>query len=287
MRAREAWRMRGVAGLAGRVFFSRHARPAALVFVVIVAVAVLGPLATESANEQDLLLRNRGPSSGHWLGNDSFGRDVFARILVAASVTMRASLLALAIALVLGVVPGLVSGYLGGAVDAVMNRIGDAMLSLPPLVLALAIIGMAGPGLTEAMVAVGVVLAPRFFRLSRGLAADIAQEPYVEAARADGLGPSRIVMHHIVPGVLGSLLVQASFIFGFIIAAEAGLSFLGLGVQPPTPSWGSMLREAYSQVNQSWFQVVPPAVAITLAVWALAAVGDSLHEVLGGAGDRA
>ncbi|MFD9664058.1 ABC transporter permease [Rhodococcus sp. NPDC059968] len=255
----------------------------ALGFIVLLGlVAVFGPLLPlADPNAQVLATKNSGPSAANWLGTDSFGRDILSRLVAATRVTMLASLQGLTVAIVLGVPLGLLAGYLGRITDSVLSRIADGLLSLPPLILALAILGVAGPGLTNAMIAIGIVFAPRFYRVARSAAQTVASETYIEAVRADGCPTSRILGRHVLPNASSPLLVQISFTIGFIITAEASLSFLGLGVQLPTASWGSMLRDAFAHIHESWFPIIPPAVLITVTVFAFSVLGDGLRDAFG------
>ncbi|MDQ0382675.1 ABC transporter permease [Amycolatopsis thermophila] len=258
----------------------------ALGFLVLVALAaVLAPvLAPADPAAQDLVNQLQGPSSAHLLGTDNFGRDVLARALFGARVTLLAVIQALAIAGVAGIPLGLVAGFAGRWVDAVLSRISDALLSLPPLILALAIVGILGPGLTNVMIAIGVVLAPPLFRLARGAAQSITRETFVEACRAMGYSPWRIVWRHVLPNASSPLLVQLTFSAGVIIIAEASLSFLGLGVQPPDASWGTMLRDAFDAIYDSPWFMAAPAVLIVLTILAFAVLGDGLRDALEGRG---
>ncbi|MGE3619215.1 MAG: ABC transporter permease [Acidimicrobiia bacterium] len=269
---------------AWRRFRSNRVGLVCLAFVVaLVAMAVLGVVATpKDPDAQDLLARNVGPSGEHLLGADAFGRDVLSRLLVGARTSLVAAGIALGAAVLLGVPLGIVAGYArGGILDVLASRVADVLMSLPPLILAMAIAGISGGGLRNAMLAVGLVLAPRFFRVARAEAASNAGKPFVEAARADGCSTARLLWRYILPSSGGPLLVQVSFAVGFIITAEASLSFLGLGVEPPTASWGSMLRDAYTQVNRNSFQIFPPAVMITLSVAVFAVLGDVVRDVSG------
>lgn len=262
---------------------SNRSAMVALAFVVLLTlVALLSdvlPLAEPDA--QVLQNRLRGPSAENLLGTDSFGRDTLSRLVAATQVTMLAAAQALGVAVLLGVPLGLLAGFTGGLTDGVLSRVTDGFLSLPPLILALAIVGVAGPGLTNAMVAIGIVFAPRFYRVARSAAQSVARETYIEAVRADGCPTWRILLRHVLPNASGPLLVQASFAIGFIITAEASLSFLGLGVQLPTASWGSMLRDAFAFVRQDPFPTIPPAVMITVTVYAFSILGDGLRDAFG------
>jgi len=273
-------------GRALRQLRRNRAAMAALTFLGLVLVAaVLAPLlAPADPAAQDLLDRLQGPSAQHLLGTDTFGRDVLSRLLYGAQVTLLAVLQALLIAAVAGIPLGLLAGFVAGPVDAVLGRVSDALLSLPPLVLALAIVGVIGPGLTNVMVAIGIVLAPPLFRLARGAAQAVTGETYIEACRAAGLSPARILGRHVLPNAGSPLLVQLTFSAGVVIVAEASLSFLGLGVQSPGSSWGTMLRDAFDAIYDSPYFMVAPALAIVLTILSFAVLGDGLRDALEGRG---
>lgn len=267
-----------------RHLFSNRAAAASLVLVaLLVGTALLAPIVTShDPAAQSLSDQFRGPSGEHLLGTDIYGRDVFTRLVFASRVTLIAILQGLVIASGVGIPLGLIAGYTGGLVDATLSRISDALMSLPPLILAIAIVGILGPGLTNAMVAVGLVLAPPQFRLARGAALSVATETYIEAARTLGASPWRIVRKHVLPNASSPLVVQITFAAGVVVVAEASLSFLGLGAQSPQASWGSMLRDAFDAIYQQPWLVVPPAVMIALTILALSTFGDGLRDALEG-----
>lgn len=264
---------------------NRSAMASLSFLVLIVLAAVLAPmLSPADPAAQDLLNQLQGPSGEHLLGTDNFGRDVLSRLLYGARVTLWAVVQALLISLVLGVPLGLLSGFAGGPIDAVLSRISDALLSLPPLILALAIVGILGPGLTNVMIAIGIVLAPPLFRLARGAAQSVTSETYIEACRAIGCTPWRLLWRHVLPNASSPLLVQLTFSAGVIVIAEASLSFLGLGVQPPDASWGTMLRDAFDAIYESPWFMAPPAIMIVLTILSFAVLGDGLRDALEGRG---
>jgi peptide/nickel transport system permease protein len=263
-----------------------RAAMAALGFLVLVTLAaVLAPLlAPADPAAQNLLDQLQGPSPAHLLGTDNFGRDVLSRLLFGAQVTLVAVLQALLIAAVAGIPLGLLAGFVGGPVDAVLSRVSDALLSLPPLILALAVVGILGPGLGNVMLAIGTVLAPPLFRLARGAAQSVTSETYIEACRAMGCSPVRILARHVLPNASSPLLVQLTFAAGVVIIAEASLSFLGLGVQPPGSSWGTMLRDAFDAIYDSPYFMVAPAVMIVATILSFAVLGDGLRDAMEGRG---
>lgn len=279
-------RTRRQRGRAWRQLTSNRAAMASVAFLLIlVTIGLLAPwLATHDPNKQSLMDQLQGPSSEHWLGTDVYGRDVYSRLVSATRVTLIAIGQALLLASLLGIPMGLIAGYAGGLVDAVLSRISDAVLSLPPLILAIAIVGILGPGLTNAMIALGIVLAPPQFRLARGAAQSVASETYIEACRALGCSSWRIIWRHVLPNASSPLLVQISFAAGVIVIAEASLSFLGLGVQPPQASWGTMLRDAFDNIYESPWFLIAPAVMIALTILSFSTFGDGLRDALEGRG---
>jgi peptide/nickel transport system permease protein len=222
----------------------------------------------------------QAPSASHWFGTDDVGRDVLARVIYGARASLMAGIISVAIAILLGVPAGLIAGYVGGFVDALFGRVTDAMLACPFLILAIALAAFLGPSLGNAMIAIGITTTPIFIRLTRAQVMAVKVEDYVEAARAVGNPRWRIALVHILPNILPALLVQATLSLAAAIIAEASLSFLGLGQQPPAPSWGSMLNAAQRfLVNAPWMAVWP-GLAIFLAVLSFNLVGDGLRDAL-------
>jgi peptide/nickel transport system permease protein len=265
-----------------RRFKRRRAAVFALGMIVIfVAAAVLAPLI--SPYNPDLQIWSavrKAPSALHWFGTDDVGRDVLARVIFGARASLLAGVISVAIAMLVGVPVGLVSGYLGGFVDALFGRITDALLACPFLILAIAFAAFLGPSLGNAMIAIGITTTPIFIRLTRGQVMAVKVEDYVEAARAVGNPHWRIALVHILPNILPALLVQATLSVAAAIIAEAALSFLGLGQQPPAPSWGSMLNAAQRfLVNAPWMAIWP-GLAIFLTVLSFNLVGDGLRDAL-------
>jgi peptide/nickel transport system permease protein len=255
----------------------------ALAFIVALAlVAALAPfIMPNDPARQELLDRIQGPSSEHWLGTDTLGRDNFSRLIEGTRVTLWAAVQAIVLGVVLGTPAGLVAGYAGRRVDSILSRIADVLMAVPGLLLAMAIVGILGPGLRNAMIALGVVFAPRFFRVARAAASSVRHEIYIEAVRAMGCSPARILFRHVLPNSSGPLLVQITFAFGLVVTAEASLSFLGLGAEPPTASWGSMVRDAFQNVYDTKFPLIAPSVMITLTILAFSLLGDALRDALG------
>ncbi len=220
------------------------------------------------------------PSLAHLMGTDDLGRDVFSRVVFGARTALLAGVISVSIAVVVGLPVGLLSGYYGGRVDAVLMRLTDALLSFPFLVLALALAAILGAGLDKAMIAIGLVFTPRFIRLARAQVLSEREQPYVEAARAMGAEDGRIIWRHVLPNSLSPVLVQASLDMAGAITAEATLSFLGLGTQPPTPAWGAMLNIAQGYLTTAPWMAIWPGLAIFVTVLALNLLGDGLREAL-------
>lgn len=268
---------------ARRVLESRANLVCLSVLALVAAVAILAPwISPYDPNRQDLSETFLGPfSDGHLLGTDQLGRDVLSRLFYAARISLIAPCIAVGFAAVTGLPLGLLAGYLGGRFDWIAGRVADALIALPALVLALAIISVFGPGLVNAMLAVGAASAPRLFRVVRGTAINVREETYIEASKVVGCSTTRIILVHVLPNVRSPLLVQLTLMMSLCLLAEAGLSFLGLGVQPPTASWGSMLRSAFDNRFQSPWLVIPPGVAIVLTILALNMLGDGVRDAVG------
>ena len=260
-------------------------RPAAVAGFIVIAlfvfVAVAAPwVAPYDPTATSWSLVRKAPSWMHWMGTDENGRDVLARIIYGARASLLAGVVSVLIAAGIGVPVGLAAGFLGGVVDLVVGRIVDAMLACPFLILAIALAAFLGPALTNAMIAIGVTAAPVFVRVARGATIDAATNEYVEAARALGNPPWRVALRHVAPNIVPPVLVQATLAIATAIIAEASLSFLGLGQQPPAPSWGSMLNSAQRFLSQAPWLAVFPGAAIFLAVLAFNLVGDGLRDAL-------
>lgn len=221
------------------------------------------------------------PSARHWFGTDDLGRDVLSRVIWGSRVSLSVGLISVTIGFVIGVSVGLVAGYAGGWFDLIAMRVIDALLAFPGLLLAIAITAALGPQIQNAMIAIGVVAIPGYTRLSRGQVLSVREREYVTAARTIGASPGRLVIRHIFPNILNPLVVQATLTTAFAILAEAALSFLGLGSQPPTPSWGFDIN--YSQrylSNLMWWMSAGPGLAIFLAVFSFNFLGDALRDAL-------
>jgi peptide/nickel transport system permease protein len=260
-------------------------RPAAIVALAVVlgfiVVALAAPhLAPYDPNAIDYRALRKPPSAAHLLGTDEVGRDVLSRLLWGARASLLAGVVPVTIAVALSVPLGLLSGSVGGWVDGLIMRVNDAMLSIPFLIVAIALAAFLGPGLGNAMIAIGIAALPTFVRLVRGTVLAIKTEEYVEAAQALGCSSPRVAVRHILPNTLAPLFVQVSITVAAAIIAEASLSFLGLGQQPPAPSWGSMLNAAQRYLSQAPWMALYPGLMIFGIVMALNVLGDGLRDVL-------
>jgi peptide/nickel transport system permease protein len=264
-----------------RLFMRRAAVFGLLLIVLFALLAVLAPvIALYDPTAQSWANVRQAPSLAHWFGTDEVGRDVLSRLIYGARASLMAGCISIAIALSIGVPLGMVAGYLGGFADALLSRITDAMLAIPFLILAIALAAFLGPSLGNAMIAIGVSTAPIFVRLTRAQVMMVKVEDYVEGARAVGNPRWRIAIVHILPNILPALLVQATLSIAAAIIAEASLSFLGLGQQPPAPSWGSMLNSAQRFLASAPWMAIWPGLAIFLTVLSFNLVGDGLRDAL-------
>jgi peptide/nickel transport system permease protein len=262
----------------------RHRKGAmvALVVLLIIAfLAIFAPLiAPYDPVKQGWATVRKPPSELFWFGTDEVGRDLFSRIIYGARASLSAGVISVSIALLLGVPVGLLAGYRGGWLDAVISRFTDAMLACPFLILAIAMAAFLGPSLSNAMIAIGVTAMPIFIRLTRGQVISVKVEDYVEAARSVGNTPFQIAFRHILPNIAPQLLVQATLTIATAIIAEAALSFLGLGQQPPQPSWGSMLNSAQRFLSNAPWMAIFPGIAIFVTVLSFNLLGDGLRDAL-------
>lgn len=268
-----------------RAWKKLRANRAALVGTVIVAVfvllAVLAPvLPIADPNATNWGAIRKPPSAEAWLGTDEIGRDILARMIWGGQASLLAGVVSVAIAVAVGVPFGLIAGYFGGWTDSIIARVTDALLAMPFLILAIALAAFLGPSLMNAMIAIGLSAVPIFIRLTRGQVLAVKTEDYVEGARAIGLGHLRIMTRYILPNVFPPIMVQATLTIATAIIAEASLSFLGLGQQPPAASWGSMLNTAKNFLSQAPWMAIWPGTAIFLVVIGFNMMGDGLRDAL-------
>jgi peptide/nickel transport system permease protein len=260
-------------------------RPAAVfglgVVLLFVAIAVLAPvLAPFDPIATNWGTIRKAPSAANWFGTDENGRDLLSRVMFGARASRTAGVISVSISIAVGLPLGLLAGYVGGWIDTVISRVTDAMLACPFLILAIALAAFLGPSLANAMIAIGISATPAFIRLTRGATLNAKVDDYVEAARAVGNPHWRIAAVHLLPNILPPIMVQATLAIAAAIIAEASLSFLGLGQQPPAPSWGSMLNNAQRFLTQAPWMALFPGAAIFLVVLAFNLLGDGLRDAL-------
>jgi peptide/nickel transport system permease protein len=270
------WRRAG-----GRLLRRKAALAGLAVVLGFVALALAAPwLAPHDPVATSWGAIRKAPTAVHWFGTDELGRDVLSRVIWGTRASLLAGVVSVSISLALGVPIGLVAGFLGGWADALISRVTDAFLACPFLILAIAMAAFLGPSLTNAMVAIGVSATPIFVRLTRGQVLAVKVEDYVEAARAVGNPPWRVALRHVLPNVTAPLIVQSTLAVAAAVIAEASLSFLGLGQQPPAPSWGSMLNTAKNYMDNAPWMAIWPGLAIFVLVLSFNLLGDGLRDAL-------
>ncbi len=268
----------------------RHNRSAmlgaAIVLFFMLAALFAPVIAGYDPSQVSFTAIRKSPSLAHWLGTDELGRDILSRLVFGARASLLAGVCSVLIALLVGIPFGLLAGYFGGIIDGCISRATEALLSIPFLILAIALAAFLGPSLVNAMIAIGVSAAPLFIRLARGQVLAIKNEDYVQSTRSLGASNTRIVLRHILPNIMPALIVQATIMIASAIIAEASLSFLGLGLQPPNPSWGSMLNTAKNFMTQAPWMSIFPGTAIFLVVFGFNLLGDGLRDALDPRQDR-
>ena len=253
---------------------------AVLVLVFVVLAVFAAWIAPYDPNKTNFLMLRKAPSAMHWLGTDEIGRDILSRLIHGGIASLYAGVVSVFIALFVGMPIGLVAGWFGGWLDAIISRATDALLAVPFLILAIALAAALGPSLTNAMIAIGLSQVPIFVRLTRGQVLAVKTEDFVEGARAVGVPNRLILLRHITPNIFAPLVVQATLTVATAIIAEASLSFLGLGQQPPAPSWGSMLNTAKNYMDSAPWMSISPGIAIVLVVLGFNLLGDGLRDAL-------
>ena len=270
--------------MTGFLRWLRSHPPAALsllFLLVLFVLAVTAPvIAPYSPTKQDVNNTLAEASWHHLLGTDDLGRDVFSRLIFGAPVTLYASFLAVVVGCVLGIPVGLLAGYLGGRIDDAISRVLDALLSFPAIVLAIGVTGALGVGLTNGMIAVGIVFSPQLACLMRAQTLVVKQELYVDAVRCFGASLPRIILKHVMPNAIQPVIVQVTLLLAVALLSEASLSFLGLGVQPPQPSWGAMLARAYNYMEIAPEQMYAPGLAILFTSLAFNTLGEALRVAM-------
>jgi peptide/nickel transport system permease protein len=263
------------------VLRNRLAVAGLIILALLILVAIFAHfIAPYEINGVDIANRLVGPSWSHLFGTDELGRDVFSRVVIASRVSLEVGAISVGIALGVGVPVGLISGYYGGATDSILMRIMDVLFSIPAIMLAIAIVASLGSGIVNAMIAIGIVYTPIFARITRGSVLGLKESVFVRAARSVGASDFRILRTHILPNVIAPIIVQTSLSLAFAILAEAALSFLGLGVQPPDPAWGRMLTDGRQFFQQAPWMALFPGLAIVVTVMAFNFVGDGLRDAL-------
>ncbi len=252
-----------------------------VIMAVMIVIALLAPiLAPEGYDAQNLDDAFIFPCLAHPFGTDNLGRDVLVRVMYGAQISLRLGLLSVAVSAVGGVIIGAVAGYYGGRIDNIFMRVMDVFQAIPPMLLAIAIAAILGPGLTNAMMAIGISGIPGFARLIRASILSVRENEYIEAARAVTATDARIIVKHILPNILSPILVQTSLSIANAILVASSLSFIGLGAQPPLPEWGAMISGARGYIRDYWYLVTLPGIAIILAVVSFNLIGDGIRDAL-------
>lgn len=261
---------------------SRHrsAIVGGVIILFLIAVAIFGPTIAPYSEIEIAGPSLSPPSSENWMGTDALGRDVFSRILYGARISLTVGILSVTIGLIIGTVLGLLAGFYGNNVDTVVSMFVDIMLAFPGILLAIAIIAVLGPGIRNVMIAVGIGSFPTFARIVRGSVLSAKEHEYVEAARVLGTTDFKLMFKHVLPNVVAPVIVVSSLRIGTAILTAAGLSFLGLGAQPPTPEWGAMVNDGRNYLRVGWWVTTFPGLAIMLAVLAINQLGDGLRDAL-------
>jgi peptide/nickel transport system permease protein len=252
----------------------------AVIIIATVLIALCAPLIAPYSPSAQKAKRLLGPSSAHLMGTDELGRDTLSRIIYGARVSLQVGIIAVLIALVVGTALGVITGYFGGRVDSIIMRVVDIMFAFPGLILAIVIAGLLGPSRRNAMIAIGIVYAPAFARVIRGSVLSVMGEPYLEAGRVVGARSGWLIRRYVLPNILAPVVVLTTIYLSVAILSEAALSFLGLGAQPPEPSWGGMLSIARTYMEISPWMAIFPGVAIMIVVLGFNFLGDGLRDIL-------
>ena len=273
---------RGALRAIARAFNTNKTSWVGLGLVVLIALlALLAPwIAPHDPVEQDILSKLQGPSSNHWFGTDYFGRDILSRILHGTRYSLFIGLTATVFAMVVGSVIGILAGYFGGRFDLLVMQTMDILLAFPSLILGLIIVAMLGPSLGNIIIAIALTTIPSFARIARAPTISVKEREFVEAGRALGYSDARLMFGHILPNILPEILVMFSLWTASAIRIEASLAFIGLGLKPPTPTWGGMIREGFENILDSYWLVLMPGLAILVVVFALNLLGDGLRDAI-------
>ncbi len=264
-----------------RVIKSKTSLIGLVIITLLIVVAIFAPqIATHSPTDQSIIDRYQSPSSEHLLGTDELGRDIFSRIVYGSRITIQIGVITVGISMIVGVFLGAVAGFFGRWVDQIIMRLIDIMMAFPSILLAIALVAVLGKSLTNAMIAVGIVGVPHFARIVRSTVLSVKETEYIEASRVIGAKNGRILFSHVLPNCLAPIIVQATLTIGTAILDAAGLSFLGLGAQPPLPEWGAMLSDGRSALQTAPWVVMFPGFAILLVVLGFNLLGDGLRDAL-------
>lgn len=250
-------------------------------FAIVAVLAILAPwIAPYDPIDQSILNRLEPPSAEHWFGTDYYGRDTLSRILYGARISLTIGLLAIGLAMITGSLIGIVAGYYGGAVDIILMQIMDVILAFPAIILGLFIVAMLGPSVSNLIFAIALTAVAPFARIARAPTIVVKEREFVEAGRALGFSDIRLIFGHILPNIMPEILVMGSLLLATAIRVEASLAFIGLGVAPPTPTWGGMIREGFENILDSFWLAVFPSLAILLVVFSLNLLGDGLRDAI-------
>ncbi|WP_260471956.1 nickel transporter permease [Bacillus sp. HMF5848] len=264
-----------------RVVQSKSSLLGFIIIMLLIITALLAPvIASHDPIEQDLFARYQAPSTDHLLGTDELGRDIFSRIIYGTRISIQIGVIAVGISMIVGIFLGAVSGYFGKWIDMVIMRFIDILMAFPSILLAIAMVAVLGPGLTNTMIAVGIVGVPHFARIVRSSVLSVKETEYIEAARAVGAKHGRILFRHVLPNCMAPIIVQTTLSIGTAILDAAGLSFLGLGAQPPAPEWGAMLSDGRAALQTAPWVVAFPGLAILFTVLGFNLLGDGLRDAL-------
>ena len=275
-----------LAGLTGRTLkraFSSNVTTwiGTLLFLAIVLLALLAPwVATHDPLEQDILARLQPPSWEHWLGTDNYGRDTFSRLLFGAQYSLVIGFFSIVLAVIVGTLIGLVAGYVGGRTDIIVMQAIDVVLAFPALILGLILVAMLGATVTNILIAIAFTAVPQFARIARAPVIAMREREFVQAGKALGFSNLRIMFRHILPNILSDILVMASLWMATAVRTEASLAFIGLGIAPPTPTWGGMVREGFETMLDSYWLAIIPSLAVLVLVLALNLIGDGLRDAI-------
>jgi len=252
-----------------------------IIFLVVCALAILAPwIAPYDPIDQNILDRLKAPTAEHWFGTDYYGRDTLSRILYGARISITIGLLAISIAMIIGSFIGMIAGYFGGWIDVVIMQIMDVLLAFPALILGLIVVAMLGPSVANLVIAIALTAIPPFARIARAPTISVKEREFVEAGKALGFSDRRLLFGHILPNIAPEILVMGSLWLATAIRVEASLAFIGLGVSPPTPTWGGMIREGFENILDSFWLALFPSIAILVVVFSLNLLGDGLRDAI-------